>query len=85
MSKFRLPTIVLLFVSNSSFAFRDCSQKAGEYLRGIGEPRQTRLVAINHGYLIYHIRTNWYGGDAEYEVVTTSDCKYVSHKLRWSE
>lgn len=37
------------------------------------------------GNLIYTVRTNLYGGEAQYEILMTPNCSYLTHRLLWAE
>ena len=34
---------------------------------------------------IYTVRSNLFGGEAQYEVITTPSCAYIDHRLLWAE
>lgn len=34
---------------------------------------------------VYSVRTNLFGGEAQYEVITTPSCAYIGHRLLWAE
>lgn len=85
---FALSTVSATLISlcaPAAFAAKDCTERSRVYVRDVGQVGQSRRVAINQGYQIFHVRVNDHGGDAEYEVVTDANCKFVSRRLLWSE
>ncbi|HLT22099.1 MAG TPA: hypothetical protein VKZ84_01600 [Bacteriovoracaceae bacterium] len=84
MKKFFLISSFIL-MSSSALA-GTCSDAVEKIFLDEGMQTRPPVLIFQDGDLQeYTIRTNQYGGDAEYHVVMTSDCKLLSSRVLWSE
>lgn len=84
MKKFSLFLMVSLFTT-SLFA-GTCSKVVEKIFNDEGMQTQRPVLIFQDGDVQqYTIRTNLHGGDAEYLVTVTSDCKIVEVKTLWAE
>ncbi|GEM_PF-6980514 len=87
----KMMMIALLALSSSlAEASENCALQAESHLRkyivsgSYTQPGQL-MGQTAKGDLIYAVRTNLFGGEAQYEVVLTPHCAYLSHRLLWAE
>lgn len=80
--------IATLLLSSVSFAKnKSCSWAIENHFRAQGY--QVRLVQfqkeLDGGEKVYHVRTNYWGGDAASEVTTSPKCEILDVRELWSE
>ena len=78
---------LIALTSLNSFADQSCPNKIENYFRAQGQqsqPPQLKEQDAN-GDVHYTIRTNYYGGDAAYQVVVDSQCNILEVRNIWSE
>lgn len=80
--------IATLLLSSVSFAkSKSCSWAIETHFRQQGY--QVRLVQfqkeLEAGEKVYHVRTNYHGGDAASEVTTSPRCEILDVRELWSE
>ncbi|MFA5583525.1 MAG: hypothetical protein WDA09_04850 [Bacteriovoracaceae bacterium] len=74
-----------IFLTSSAFA-GTCSDAVEKIFLDEGMQTRAPVLIFQDGDLQeYTIRTNQYGGDAEYHVVMTNDCQLISNRVLWSE
>jgi len=78
---------LVALTSLNSFAGQSCANTVENYFRAQGQQTQRPQLQAQHanGDQVYNIRTNYYGGDAAYQVTVDSQCNILDVNNLWSE
>lgn len=78
---------LIALVSVKGFAADSCANKVENYFRAQGQQTQRPQLQtqLENGDRAYSIRTNYYGGDAAYEVTVDRACNILEVRNLWSE
>lgn len=78
---------LIALASVKGFAADSCANKVENYFRAQGQQTQRPQLEAQaeNGDRSYSIRTNYYGGDAAYQVIVDNKCSILSVNNLWSE
>lgn len=78
---------LIALTSLKGFAGQSCANKVENYFRAQGQQTQPAQLQAEHanGDRVYNIRTNYYGGDAAYQVTVDNKCNITDVNALWSE
>ncbi len=78
---------LIALTSVNGFAAESCTNKVENYFRAQGQQTQRpQLQAeLENGHRAYSILTNYYGGDAAYQVTVDTECNILEVRSLWAE